>query len=63
MPMYEVHGLYGKTCTLQTCFEFLSTSITITAPELQVHRIFTQKASIKYALFPLLATSPLYLTA
>ena len=43
MPMYGVHGLYGKTCTLQTCFEFLGTSITITAPELQVHRILHQK--------------------
>lgn len=63
VQVYEVHDLHGKICTFQTCFEFLSTSISIAVPELQVHRLFTPKEGIMYELFPLLATSPPHLPA
>lgn len=54
IQVYGVHDLNGKTCTSQACFEFVSISINITVPELQVHRIFTPKARRMYELFPLL---------
>lgn len=46
VQVYEVHDLHGKTCTSPTYFASLSTSISITAPKLQVHRIFTPKEGI-----------------
>lgn len=63
VQVYKLHDLHGKTCTLQTCFEFLSTYISITIPKLQVHRIFRLKEGIMYELFLLVATSPLYFPA
>lgn len=63
VQMYEVYGLHGKTCTLQACFTFVSTSISITIPMSQVHRIFAPKDGIMYESFPLLETSPLHFPA
>jgi hypothetical protein len=57
VQVYEVQDFHGKTRTLQSCFEFLSTSITITVPMLQVHRIFIPMTEIMYESFLLLATS------